>query len=112
MSAIPQPDFIDLGFEYWDKIVHLAEYFVYGVLLIAAISGMKPGTSKASIVWIVILAGAVYGFSDELHQYFVPGRSADIFDWVADVAGTALSLVTVNTIGAFLTKFQTLKYDE
>ena len=32
----------------------------------------------------------VYGFSDEFHQLYVPGRSADMYDLAADAAGALL----------------------
>jgi VanZ family protein len=40
----------------------------------------------------------LYAFTDELHQHFVPGRSVEFADWVADshgaAAGVALYLIT------------------
>ena len=33
----------------------------------------------------------LYGFSDEFHQYFVPGRFADPADFAADAAGALLA---------------------
>jgi VanZ family protein len=34
-----------------------------------------------------VIAAFAFSISDELHQVFVPGRSADIFDLIADFAG-------------------------
>jgi VanZ family protein len=34
-----------------------------------------------------------FGALDEVHQGFVPGRSQDAMDWVADAAGAALAVV-------------------
>jgi len=34
-----------------------------------------------------LLSAAFYGMTDEIHQYFVPGRSADPWDWLADTVG-------------------------
>lgn len=42
--------------------------------------------------WLAILLTSLYGVSDEIHQYFVPGRSVDVTDWVADTVGAALAL--------------------
>jgi VanZ family protein len=36
------------------------------------------------------MIGALYGISDEIHQYFVPGRVMDWTDAVADTCGIAL----------------------
>ena len=35
---------------------------------------------------------AAYAATDEFHQAFVPGRHADPWDWVVDVAGAGLAL--------------------
>jgi len=35
-----------------------------------------------------ILFSALYGLSDEAHQYFVPGRDADVWDGMADLLGS------------------------
>lgn len=40
--------------------------------------------------WVLLLVGALYGLSDEWHQMYVPGRFADLGDWIADLAGLAL----------------------
>jgi len=34
-----------------------------------------------------VLIAAAYGATDELHQYFVPGRQADVADLLADAIG-------------------------
>lgn len=64
-----------------DKVLHFGAYALLGFLLAhgAARSGLAPR-------WAVAL-GWAYGASDELHQAFVPGRSADPADWAADALG-------------------------
>ena len=36
--------------------------------------------------------GIGYAASDEIHQLFVPGRQADVSDWLADIIGLAAGL--------------------
>jgi VanZ family protein len=45
-------------------------------------------------VWIAV--ASALGAADEWHQQFIPSRSMDVRDWMADTAGavTGLSLVT------------------
>lgn len=38
-----------------------------------------------------IICAGLFALSDEMHQYFVPGRSAEIADWLADMAGIILA---------------------
>ena len=37
-----------------------------------------------------VLIGLVYAATDEIHQSFVPGRSPDAADWVADALGVVV----------------------
>jgi VanZ family protein len=36
------------------------------------------------------LAASLYGIIDETHQYFVPGRDCNVWDWLADTLGAFL----------------------
>ena len=47
-------------------------------------AGVSAGTSLAAVGLTT-----AFGASDELHQLFVPGRSADVHDLVADATGAA-----------------------
>jgi VanZ family protein len=76
-----------------DKLFHALAYGVLGVLLLAAHTLSRGGYSKRQ-AGISVLIASLYGISDELHQAFVPGRSADVMDWLADTAG-ALMAATV-----------------
>jgi VanZ family protein len=40
--------------------------------------------------WVICLLVGLYGISDEFHQYFIPGRMADVLDAAADIAGGVL----------------------
>jgi len=74
-----------------DKLAHFAIYLPLGFLLARAVGG--AGWKGVLAALAVCLAAAA---CDEIHQLAVPGRSADIFDFAADVAGcltgTALHL--------------------
>jgi VanZ family protein len=69
-----------------DKVVHVGLYAVLGAAL--AFGRASSGTSMSHIGLIVV--GALYGASDEWHQMYVPGRFADVFDWIADVVGVSM----------------------
>jgi VanZ family protein len=45
--------------------------------------------------WIAFVLASLYGISDEVHQYFVPGRSVDVTDWLADTVGAGLALAVL-----------------
>lgn len=70
-----------------DKVAHFGAYFVLGFLLAHATTRLQRAPQVA------IMLGLVYGFLDEFHQSFVPGRDASVGDWVADALGTVLGVL-------------------
>ncbi|MEI6091395.1 MAG: VanZ family protein [bacterium] len=81
----------------FDKVAHLGAFFAYGLCVQFAYSGMSNIPLKKKIILYTILISALFGASDEIHQYFVPGRTCDIFDFIADVTGASLSLLLMST---------------
>ncbi len=86
-----------------DKLLHILAWTVLGFLFSRAYAGNTTSAhSKKTIAkwrqpkrlfWISFISAALYGVSDEIHQYFVPMRSADIFDLFADVIGSLCGAV-------------------
>lgn len=66
-----------------DKWMHFVAYGLLCFLL--GIAAQKNGFLRPWI-WAFVIA-SLYGASDEIHQYFVPGRQADFYDWFADTLG-------------------------
>ena len=55
----------------------------------ALAGGLAAGISFPTAVAAWAIASG-YGATDEWHQSFVPGRSADVRDWIADATGALL----------------------
>lgn len=70
-------------------------YAGLGSLVARALAGgwRQPVTIRT--VCLTIAITAAYGVSDEAHQYFVPLRSVDAFDVVADAVGGAVAAFAV-----------------
>lgn len=75
------------AFDFSDKLLHAAVYAVLGMLLYRALDAMHGRPSTVNIILLSIFLTALYGASDEFHQYFVPFRSAEFLDFAADVVG-------------------------
>ena len=78
-----------------DKTAHFWSYFVLGVLVLRGTSratwrGVTIGA--AVLAWIIC---AAFGACDEWHQFYVPGREADVVDWLADTSGAAAGAAVV-----------------
>ena len=87
MSSGPIPAAAPIAFDGLDKLLHAA---AYGLLAAMVFHGMlrsgRPWPPRA-LFWVPVLFTALYGASDEFHQYFVPTRSCDALDWLADLTG-------------------------
>ena len=66
-----------------DKLFHLIAFGILGFLTMGTLQASHAGYPTRR-VWLVVLAVTLYGILDEVHQYFVPGRNADIYDALAD----------------------------
>ena len=75
-----------------DKGVHFVEYGALGFFMAHAIATTWPGRGLAGIVVSVLMTVAL-GLLDELHQAFVPGRSSDVADLLADSAGALVAVL-------------------
>lgn len=65
-----------------DRAYH---FFEYGLLAFLGLQAFSPATRRQS--WKVLALCWLYGLSDEIHQLWVPGRSADVLDWLIDGLG-------------------------
>ena len=83
-SGIPIPD---MGITYTDKILHFIVFGILGFLITRGMRYSKIEYLKTRPVLTAILLGCVFALSDEVHQAFVPARSAEVLDWVADFMG-------------------------
>lgn len=74
-----------------DKGAHALLYAGLGALIVRALAGgWGAPVTAVMVVAATVLAGG-YGITDELHQYFVPPRQADVHDVMADVIGAGLA---------------------
>ena len=93
-TSLPAYDLPKLGLS--DKIQHFSAFFILAVLLNLALLYQRKSrflfenTNIATIVICLFYAGI-----DEIHQIFIPGRFAEVLDWVADGSGVILGVFLV-----------------
>jgi VanZ family protein len=99
MSSMPANALVELPALSVDHFIkeslHLVEFGILYVLLVLALLTTKNFTPTASI-FCAIFAG-MYGILDEIHQSFMPFRSATIIDGVKDWIGVGVSWYVVRT---------------
>ncbi len=72
------------------KKAHVVIYFVLGVLVLRALYQSGVTGKKAFILALGICV--LYAALDETHQYFVPGRGAQLSDVALDTLGSFLGI--------------------
>ncbi len=87
LSSIPRIPVIHAPIEI-DKVVHTSVFFVLCWFSYRAFRYQSRFLSvqKYALVLALVLT-ALYGVTDEIHQRFVPGRTFDYFDMLADATG-------------------------
>jgi VanZ family protein len=85
-SDLPHVSF--LSFRASDKLVHGTMYAIFAWLAVRSL--LRAGRPLVQAVLVVVLGIAIFAVLDEWHQQFIPGRSMDVFDWLADIAGASI----------------------
>ncbi|GDX63433.1 hypothetical protein LBMAG35_02710 [Chlorobiota bacterium] len=91
-SSLPQPPFVLTSFQWQDKVLHLAAYFAYGITIALAIHVHQSISSNKKMT-LIGLIGFLYALSDEYHQSFVPGRTSELGDIIADWIGVISAIM-------------------
>jgi VanZ family protein len=89
LSADSSPPDV-VSFPYSDKIKHAFLYLFLSLLTFLGFGKWPGGISRRYYFFWALIFCILYAASDEWHQSFVAGRSADVMDWVADVVGISI----------------------
>lgn len=78
-------------------MVHATIYAVLAALCLRALAAGRWAGVTMRVAIVSVLLATTYGATDEVHQRFVPGRTADLLDLRADFAGSvAAALLAVS----------------
>lgn len=91
LSSFPSYAFPAAGLGLKAKIYHLGIFFLLSIFLALAI--VRGKINNKSLIIIAILLSIAYAISDELHQFFVPGRHCAIKDVFIDATGVLIAIV-------------------
>jgi len=82
-----------------DKLEHLLEYSLFGLLAGRAIRfTLGPTKRRLAAALATMAMGALVGGLDELYQRNVPGRSSDVRDWIVDVGAVAIAVLATQLL--------------
>jgi VanZ family protein len=86
-----------------DKLIHTGEFGLLGLLICRALTAQLPTWPRSRIALLSLLGALFYGATDEVHQLFVPARSAELADVAADGVGVMLAVWGWLKLGAHWT---------
>jgi VanZ family protein len=85
---------VEVGWEGFDKMAHA---LMFGLLGAALAYGFGRPTRRETAA--AFLAAGVLAALDEIHQRFVPGRDASLWDFLADLAGAGAGVGIFRRLG-------------
>lgn len=103
-TSLPADHSINI-FGIGDKIKHFTAYLGLSFLLgLNLYFQEKSENLSVHYLLYTFIICTSYGVFDELHQILVPNRSAEFYDWFADLLGSILGTLAVYLIIGFLKK--------
>lgn len=97
LTSLPGESFPSVGIS--DKLQHLLAYCVLAVLLNLTIQIQNKFAllkKYPALFTFIFIFG--YAVIDEVHQLFIPGRSGELGDVIADLTGGVIGLILVKLI--------------
>lgn len=76
------------------KAAHFGLYFGLGTLIGLTVYGLLR-IKDGRFFWFTWGGGTLWGIVDEIHQFFVPGRSMQVQDMLLDSSGVLLAAVVL-----------------
>ena len=101
MRALPE-----VGFVPTDKLLHAAVFGGLALLIARAVRFWRTRASLWTCLWLGALGASLLGALLEVCQLFVPYRSADPLDWLADTVGAALAAGALLALARFIPKLE------
>nr|WP_295973149.1 VanZ family protein [uncultured Bacillus sp.] len=93
MSSMPDNAVVELPNSQWDSMIkeslHLVEFAILYIFFVLALLTIRGLTLKLNLICVLI--ASLYGLTDEIHQSFVPARSATLIDLIKDVTGVLIA---------------------
>lgn len=88
---------------------HGASFFVLAILTSLAFAQVK--VREIGNAFLTLILCLIYAASDELHQAFIPGRAATVFDFLVDGGGIILGILAYQVTSTIRFLRQELQVD-
>ena len=95
-SSIPGDNLPQLNFQFSDKIIYILAFFFFIFFFFLFLKNQIISVKLSQLADLFgVFFAFIFGITDEIHQYFVPNRTCDIFDMVADLIGGLMGYLIV-----------------
>lgn len=105
------PQVFNWGAKNLDKLIHFLVFGVFGVLLaLAFFKQHYESYLHRNRLWLSVVVGFVFGVITEGAQhFFIPSRSGELIDIVANLFGTVFGVFYLSVIAALIEKISPKK---
>jgi len=91
LTSIPGDSLPEFALD--DKLKHFIAYFVLSFFLTITLRVQERYKNlRNHYIKFAVLITMIYSTFDEIHQAFIPGRSAEVLDWIANLLGLILGI--------------------
>ena len=94
------------------KTAHFTEYAILGALFYLNLIQFPKLNSHPKKLLLSILFSFLYAITDEIHQIFVPGRSAQLRDVLIDTLGASFGAIIIYLIIKLFSKIKTSSHKQ
>ncbi len=94
LSSADQHTMIESLSYFVRKSAHFCIFGMLGLLVTSAVSTYRLSPKNTALLSLGICA--LYAVSDEIHQYFVPGRACMLRDMLIDTCGASCGIAAVS----------------
>lgn len=78
------------------KLAHFSIYFLGGILIYNFVNTFS--IKNKYIIILSIVVGVIYATTDEMHQFFIDGRAAQVRDVIIDSCGVIAAVIIRNKL--------------
>ena len=96
-----------IAVSYPTRVAHMTEYAIFTVFTYIAL--LTDGVRLPKRRYSALLTAVLLASSDELHQWFVPGRSGCVKDVCIDTVGAVAALLVIWAAGTVRNRIRTKK---
>jgi len=97
VSSLPGLQPPDMKVVALDKLAHLLEYAIFSFLTYRSFCRWELRLMSRHAFWFSTLFLSLFAAFDETFQRFIPGRSSEVWDVLADLLGALLVLAILET---------------